>query len=211
MSSSSACSRCGSGFRYRRLVGCDCKDPKPPMERVSWSDSNPGRRFFNCVDSLIGDDTKKCDFFQWFDPELPNEHYLNWVNKIKNELKSFKDKSYCGKLIKKVAELEKMNQDLELQIVAEREANEGACVQAAEERAKLVKEMQVLNKKVQVAVGLLVFAVGVMLVWVVTNCIEDSGSDDVLYKDMIVKLLVNIIMEPVVALLAVIHTYSLIL
>ncbi|KAL4592555.1 hypothetical protein LXL04_005555 [Taraxacum kok-saghyz] len=82
MSNSSACSRCGSGFRYRRPVGCECNDPKPPMERVSWSDSNPGRRFFNCVDSLMGDDSNKCDFFQWFDPELPNEHYLNWVNKI---------------------------------------------------------------------------------------------------------------------------------
>ncbi|KAL4580763.1 hypothetical protein LXL04_016965 [Taraxacum kok-saghyz] len=124
ISNSSACSRCGSGFRDRRPVGCDCKDPKPPMERVSWSDSNPRRRFFNCVDSL-----------------LPNEYYLNWVNKIKNELKSFKDKSYCGKLLKKVAELEKMNHDLELQVVAEREANEGARVQAAEERAKLVFEV----------------------------------------------------------------------
>ena len=58
-----------------------------------------------------------------------------------------------------------MNEDLEVQIVAEREENEGARVQAAEERAKLVKEMQVLKKKVQVVVGLLVFAVGVMLVW----------------------------------------------
>ncbi|KAL4563824.1 hypothetical protein LXL04_027872 [Taraxacum kok-saghyz] len=134
MSNSSGSNRCRSGNCVRRPVGCDCKDPKPPMERVSWSDSNPGRRFLNCVDSLMGDDTKKWDFFQWVDPELPNEHYLNWVNKIKNELRSFKDKSYCGKLLKKVAELEKMNYDLELQVVAEREANEGARVQAAEER-----------------------------------------------------------------------------
>ena len=64
-----------------------------------------------------------------------------------------------------MAELEKMNHDLELQVVVEREANEGARVQAAEERAKLVKEMEVLKKQVQVAVGILVFAVGVMLVW----------------------------------------------
>ncbi|KAL4584087.1 hypothetical protein LXL04_008677 [Taraxacum kok-saghyz] len=139
MANSSGSNRSGSGNCGRRPVRCDCEHPKPPMERVSWSDSNPGWRFLNCVDSL--------------------------VNKIKTELRTFKDKSYCGKLLKKVAELEKMHSDLEVELVAEREANEGGRVQASEERARLVKELEFLKKKLHVAIGLLGIAVGVMLVW----------------------------------------------
>ena len=58
--------------------------------------------------------TERCNYFKWLDPELLNEHYITWVNKIKSKLKVFKDKFYVGKLIKKVDEPEKMNVTLEL-------------------------------------------------------------------------------------------------
>ena len=64
-----------------------------------------------------------------------------------------------------MAELEKMHGDHEAELVAEREANEGGRVQEAEERARLVKELEFVKKKLQVAIGLLGIAIGVMLVW----------------------------------------------
>ncbi|KAL4562109.1 hypothetical protein LXL04_034303 [Taraxacum kok-saghyz] len=118
MASSSGSDLSGSGNRRRHPAGCDCLNPKAPMERVLWSDANLGRRFLNCVDSLMVNATEKCDFFEWTN-------------------------LYVRKLLKKVDELEKRNAALEDELVVEREANEGMKMKSDQETTRLVKELGV--------------------------------------------------------------------
>ncbi|XP_050226472.1 uncharacterized protein LOC126676335 [Mercurialis annua] len=47
------------------IPNCDCN--QPAVLRTSWTETNPGRRFFGCYayQSVDG-----CDFFYWLDPPL---------------------------------------------------------------------------------------------------------------------------------------------
>ncbi|KAL4574314.1 hypothetical protein LXL04_021143 [Taraxacum kok-saghyz] len=172
MTSSSGSDLSGSGNSRRPLV-CHCLNPKPLMESVSWSDVNPRPRFLNCVDSLIHTHMKYVGvdivFCRWLpllidvDPELPSEHYILWVNNIKSELKAFKDKSFLGKLIKKIDGLEKMNVTLELELLQEREANEARNVKVDEYTNRLVDELRVVRMQLQVTCVVLIMVFGVMV------------------------------------------------
>ncbi|KAL4297468.1 hypothetical protein GQ457_12G008700 [Hibiscus cannabinus] len=46
-----------------------CRCGKPVMLKTSWSDENPGRRFFGC-NNYGNRLCKSCNFFQWYDPPL---------------------------------------------------------------------------------------------------------------------------------------------
>ncbi|XP_050215378.1 uncharacterized protein LOC126666603 [Mercurialis annua] len=48
------------------LPKCRCGDLS--ILRTSWTEANPGRRFFGCNRYENGG---RCDFFQWFDPPMP--------------------------------------------------------------------------------------------------------------------------------------------
>ena len=51
---------------------CECRVPCPVKEQVSWTPTNPGRRFKACPKREMH---KKCDFYGFLDPELPSEYY----------------------------------------------------------------------------------------------------------------------------------------
>ncbi|KAK9989033.1 hypothetical protein SO802_029272 [Lithocarpus litseifolius] len=65
-SSASATPSEGS-LRRRAPCMCYCPSPQKPVLVISWTDNNPGRRFYGCPNYWIG---KKCKFFQWVDDEI---------------------------------------------------------------------------------------------------------------------------------------------
>ncbi|KAL4577580.1 hypothetical protein LXL04_013689 [Taraxacum kok-saghyz] len=76
MSSSSS----SSSHYVDAVPNCDCIPQLPVKERVSWKPYNPGRRFLNCLLSLISDDHR--EFFDWIDPPL-TEHYRRTMNHLR--------------------------------------------------------------------------------------------------------------------------------
>ncbi|KAL4580896.1 hypothetical protein LXL04_017102 [Taraxacum kok-saghyz] len=46
---------------------------EPATFSISKTDENPGRKFRGCPN--FKDKYKKCEFFLWLDPPLPNSHY----------------------------------------------------------------------------------------------------------------------------------------
>ncbi|KAL4579661.1 hypothetical protein LXL04_015817 [Taraxacum kok-saghyz] len=64
MSSSST----SSSQYVNAIPHCDCDPPLPAKERISWKETNPGRRFLNCPMSLIT--LEHCDYFDWIDPPV---------------------------------------------------------------------------------------------------------------------------------------------
>ncbi|KAL4591993.1 hypothetical protein LXL04_004970 [Taraxacum kok-saghyz] len=59
---------------------CLCRVPRVAVRRTSWSERNPGRRFYNCPLSLMPGD---CKFFDWCDPPL-NTHYKELILRLRN-------------------------------------------------------------------------------------------------------------------------------
>ncbi|KAL4589831.1 hypothetical protein LXL04_002742 [Taraxacum kok-saghyz] len=60
---------------------CLCRIPTLAKKRISWTDDNPGRRFWNCRHSMT---RRNCGFFDWLDPEL-NEHYKLTLLRLRRE------------------------------------------------------------------------------------------------------------------------------
>jgi len=54
-----------SNMAKSRLV-CYCGVESPLV--TAWTDENPGRRFHGCGKYF---QRRKCSFFRWFDPEVP--------------------------------------------------------------------------------------------------------------------------------------------
>nr|XP_009799434.1 PREDICTED: DNA-(apurinic or apyrimidinic site) lyase 2-like [Nicotiana sylvestris]XP_016438964.1 PREDICTED: DNA-(apurinic or apyrimidinic site) lyase 2-like [Nicotiana tabacum] len=55
-------------MRFNMLCGCG----QSASLRTSTTNANPGRRFFGC--KYYGDkDRVACGFFQWYDPEFPDQ------------------------------------------------------------------------------------------------------------------------------------------
>ncbi|XP_023924947.1 uncharacterized protein LOC112036376 [Quercus suber] len=66
-SSSSASSSMSASLRRRAPRMCYCPSPAKPVLVVSWTENNPGRRFYGCPNYWVG---RKCKFFQWVDDEI---------------------------------------------------------------------------------------------------------------------------------------------
>ncbi|CAH1452835.1 unnamed protein product [Lactuca virosa] len=65
-------------------IRCQCGMLAKSM--TSWTQSNPGRRFYTCHNSL--DKIRRCGFFRWIDPELPNKRYKAIMYDLHMRLKS---------------------------------------------------------------------------------------------------------------------------
>jgi len=59
---------------------------------TAWTDENPGRRFHGCGRFFL---RKKCNFFRWFDPEVPDRQkkIIKGLLKKNNEFKKKEKKS----------------------------------------------------------------------------------------------------------------------
>lgn len=84
-----------SGRSYRRnhheyydvanMTHCNCKPfPYPLIERVSWTPTNPGRRFRKCPRSA-------CGVYGFLDPELPSQYYMDLFYKEHKEKEALMD------------------------------------------------------------------------------------------------------------------------
>nr|GFB76495.1 photosystem I assembly protein Ycf4, chloroplast [Tanacetum cinerariifolium] len=88
-SSSSSSSR----SKYQRYIQeevlarthCDC--PLPIEKQVAGTITNPRRRFKGC---LIFDEDAKCNFYGFFDDELPSDYYKQLFFKLHEENKMLK-------------------------------------------------------------------------------------------------------------------------
>jgi hypothetical protein len=56
----------GSSFLGKTKLLCYCGVDSPLV--TAWTDENPGRRFHGCGKYW---QRRKCSFFRWFDPEVP--------------------------------------------------------------------------------------------------------------------------------------------
>ncbi|XP_075666456.1 uncharacterized protein LOC142636206 [Castanea sativa] len=66
-SCASASASSEGSLRRRAPRMCYCPSPQKPVLVVSWTENNPGRRFYGCPNYWVG---KKCKFFQWIDDEI---------------------------------------------------------------------------------------------------------------------------------------------
>lgn len=64
---------------------CRCGVESPLV--TSWTDENPGRRFYGCGRYFV---RRKCNFFKWFDPEVPERQkkIIRALLKKNDELKN---------------------------------------------------------------------------------------------------------------------------
>jgi len=79
----------GSTFKQKVGLVCHCGVESPLV--TAWTDENPGRRFHGCGRFFL---RRKCNFFRWFDPEVPDRQkkIIRGLLKKNNELKK-KEKS----------------------------------------------------------------------------------------------------------------------
>jgi hypothetical protein len=89
MSQYSSSSLNGLVFKEKSGLVCHCGVEAPLV--TSWTDENPGRRFHGCGRFRW---RRKCNFFRWFDPEVPDRQkkIIRGLLKKNNELKK-KEKS----------------------------------------------------------------------------------------------------------------------
>ncbi|CAH1433690.1 unnamed protein product [Lactuca virosa] len=81
---------------------CDCG--VPAKERTCWKITNPGRRFWNCQNSMTR--LKKCSFFEWKDEEHAEGYYKNLLYSLKQKLDAKEDLSEMNNLRRRVAEVD---------------------------------------------------------------------------------------------------------
>nr|KAJ0206418.1 hypothetical protein LSAT_V11C500229660 [Lactuca sativa] len=90
---------------------CDCV--VPAKERTCWKITNPGRRFWNCQNSMGGPDSldfdkltrlRKCNFFEWKDEERTDGYYKNLLYSLKQKLDAKDELSEINKLRRRIAE-----------------------------------------------------------------------------------------------------------
>jgi hypothetical protein len=64
---SSSSTLSGATQKQRGNLVCYCGVDSPLV--TAWTDENPGRRFYGCGRYF---QRRKCKFFRWFDPEVPD-------------------------------------------------------------------------------------------------------------------------------------------
>ncbi|KAK8588904.1 hypothetical protein V6N13_087797 [Hibiscus sabdariffa] len=62
----------------REIPKCNCGQDADL--KTSWSNVNPGRRFFDCSKYGVG---RNCNFFMWCDPEIGNRERIVLVGLLK--------------------------------------------------------------------------------------------------------------------------------
>ncbi|CAH1417523.1 unnamed protein product [Lactuca virosa] len=76
----------------------------PTKERTCWKITNPGRRFWNCQNSLTR--LKKCSFFEWKDEEQEEGCYKNLLYSMKQKLDAKENLSEMNNLRRRIVEVE---------------------------------------------------------------------------------------------------------
>ncbi|AET03436.1 GRF zinc finger protein [Medicago truncatula] len=57
----------GSSLKHNFKMVCHYGVDSPLV--TAWTDENPGRRFHDCGKDFV---RRKCNFFRWYDPEVPD-------------------------------------------------------------------------------------------------------------------------------------------
>nr|KAJ0211967.1 hypothetical protein LSAT_V11C400160570 [Lactuca sativa] len=89
---------------------CDCV--VPAKERTCWKIINPGRRFWNCQNSMVGPDSldfdklRKCSFFEWKDEEQADGYYKNLLYSLKQKLDAKDEMSEMNRLRRMIVEVQ---------------------------------------------------------------------------------------------------------
>nr|KAJ0204797.1 hypothetical protein LSAT_V11C500241910 [Lactuca sativa] len=87
---------------------CDCV--VPAKERTCWQIINPGRRFWNCQNSMTR--LRKCNFFECKDEEQADGYYKNLLYSLKQKLDAKDELSEMNKLRRRIAEVEKSEKEV---------------------------------------------------------------------------------------------------
>nr|KAJ0225813.1 hypothetical protein LSAT_V11C100049400 [Lactuca sativa] len=81
-----------------------CDYVVPAKERTCWKITNPGRRFWNCQNSMTR--LRKCSFFEWKDEEQADGYYKNLLYSLKQKLDAKEELSEMNNLRRMIAEVE---------------------------------------------------------------------------------------------------------
>ncbi|CAI9297406.1 unnamed protein product [Lactuca saligna] len=100
---------------------CDCI--VPAKERTYWKITNPGRRLWNCQNSMIGpyspdfDKLRKCSFFEWKDEEQADGCYKNLLYSLKQKLDAKEEPSEMNNMRRRIVEVEFLLSQEQYQVV----------------------------------------------------------------------------------------------
>lgn len=132
-----------------RLVNPICTCGSPSALKISWTDLNPGRRFFKC---------NRCNFFLWLDPKV------NWYNYLVKYLvrRNFALEADVEDLKNHIEVLEKNNAKLQDGLDEElwKIQEQGNAVVTLQAEVETLKRGQKLYKRV---IGALVVSVVVLM------------------------------------------------
>ncbi|KAM0855906.1 hypothetical protein ACQ4PT_049472 [Festuca glaucescens] len=67
---------------YEPVKLCYCNPRKKAPRWISWSEQNPGRRYYACVDAMNGGG---CGYVEWHDPPLP-EFWSDLLGDLRDEV-----------------------------------------------------------------------------------------------------------------------------
>nr|KAJ0185816.1 hypothetical protein LSAT_V11C900476870 [Lactuca sativa] len=87
---------------------CDCV--VPAEEQTCWKITNPGRRFWNCQNSMTR--LRKCSFFEWKDEEQADAYYKNLLYSLKQKLDAKDELSEMNKLRRRIVEVAKSEKEV---------------------------------------------------------------------------------------------------
>ncbi|KAE8815759.1 hypothetical protein D1007_06819 [Hordeum vulgare] len=72
-------------MEYEPAKMCHCNPRRKAPRWISWSEMNPGRRYYACVDAMHGG----CGFVEWHDPPLP-KFFSDLIGDLRNEVRKLK-------------------------------------------------------------------------------------------------------------------------
>ncbi|KAI4989855.1 hypothetical protein ZWY2020_038218 [Hordeum vulgare] len=72
-------------MEYEPAKMCHCNPRRKAPRWISWSETNPGWRYYACVDAMHGG----CGFVEWHDPPLP-KFFSDLIGDLRNEVRKLK-------------------------------------------------------------------------------------------------------------------------
>ena len=106
-------------FNYHSLT-CHCEIPSELQ--TSWTEANPGRRFYGCGRYKAEND---CNFFKWYDPSPPERFWrvinglLRKSNTLHEEIEALqrKNNALIEEIEEQVVEIYVLHETIELQTI----------------------------------------------------------------------------------------------
>ncbi|KAL6644168.1 hypothetical protein ACP70R_015776 [Stipagrostis hirtigluma subsp. patula] len=144
-------------LQYSPAVLCECG--LKAARWISWSDENPARRYFKCLNARTGG----CEFYRWFDTEMRTEFLTEMLRDLRDAV--WKLKKEKNELLQAVTQSSIKIDEERSQLVAARRELGKISVVVQDLKAKNASQRQRITslKTQRIALGTLVIVLCLLL------------------------------------------------